>query len=154
MPVEEGLATSPSDLSSRLFMFIPSITPLKPGSVLSCKQKYSPCYLCLLQAINNDINFCPVLSLLSSIPFFLLNCTREKPYMSVLRWRVQPGIVGRQAGTLTRAWCVSTQRCYPPSSIYGTLLSGLAIDIACISKRWAVMKKKGRLFLVCILILR
>lgn len=68
--------------------------------------------------------------------------------MSVLRWCMQPGIVGRQAGTLARAWCVSTQRRYSPSSIYGTLLPGLATDIACISKRWAVMEKKEGLFLV------
>lgn len=55
-----------------------------------------------------------------------------KPYMSVLRWCMQPGIVGRQAGTLARAW--STQRRYSSPSIYGTLLPGLATDIARISK--------------------
>lgn len=50
--------------------------------------------------------------------------------------------MGRQAGPLTGAWRVSTQRRYSPSSINGTLLPGLAAYIACISKRWAVMQKK------------
>lgn len=61
--------------------------------------------------------------------------------MSVLRWRMEPGIVGRQAGALTGAWCVS-QRRDSPSSIQGTLLPGLATYVACISERWAMMQKK------------
>lgn len=71
--------------------------------------------------------------------------------MSVLRWRMEPGIVGRQAGTLTGAWRVSTQRRYSPSSIYGTLLPGLATYIACISKRWAMMQKKAIVIFIVIL---
>lgn len=58
MPVEEGLATSPSDRSSRLFTFMPSITPLKPGSVFSCRPKYSPHYACHLQTIERGFNSC------------------------------------------------------------------------------------------------
>lgn len=41
VPVEEGLATSPSDLSSRLFTLMPSITPPSPGSVFSYKATHT-----------------------------------------------------------------------------------------------------------------
>lgn len=86
-------------------------------------------------------------------PFSFPNQTRGKPYMSVLRWRMESGIVGRQAGPLTGAWRVPTQRRCSPSSIYGTLLPGLAAYIACISKRWAMMQKKLAVIYIAILYL-
>lgn len=151
MPVEEGLATSPSDLSSRLFT---SITPLKPGSVFSCKPKYIPL---LTDAFTGDFKFFYPMPKKSHPffppPFLLPKSNRGKPYVSVLRWRMESGIVGRQAGPLTMAWRVPTQRRCSPSSIYGTLLPGLAAYIACISKRWATTQRKPTVIFIVILYL-
>lgn len=67
---------------------------------------------------------------------------RGLPYMSMLGWGVEPRIVGRQAGSLTRIRCVSTQRRPPASSIHGTLLPGLAVYIAGIAEGRAVEQQK------------
>lgn len=62
--------------------------------------------------------------------------------MSVLGWRMEPRIVGRQAGSLTRIWRVSPQRRPPTSCINGPLLPGLAVHIVGIAEGWAVEGKK------------